>query len=372
MHTPFQRTNKKVCEFCGSELETISVALGVCRDCIINEVEGVHERVQKSHVESRRRFGLPATPPSKGIACGQCVNDCKIPRGGKGFCGIRGNTGEGVHSLVDGAVLEWYYDPHPTNCVGIWACPAGTDVGYPRYSYSRAIEYGYKNLAVFYGACTFDCLFCQNWSYRRLTKELFPIVSAEELASKVDESTSCVCYFGGDPTPQLQHAIETSRTILKQEKITRICLETNGSMSRPLLRKIADLSYESGGCIKFDLKAWDSRIHYALCGASNKQTLDNFKWLVRYNEERGDRGVPFVIASTLLVPGYVGANEVRAISSFIAENDPTIPYSLLAFHGCYEMSDMPNTRSKDADECFRAAINEGLARVRIGNAHLLW
>lgn len=60
--------------------------------------------------------------------------------------------------------VSWYYDPLPTNCVAAWVCPAGTGAGYPEYAYSRGVEYGYKNLAVFYQASSFDCLFCQNWN----------------------------------------------------------------------------------------------------------------------------------------------------------------------------------------------------------------
>ncbi|MEE8618654.1 MAG: hypothetical protein V3S84_00830 [Dehalococcoidales bacterium] len=43
-----------------------------------------------------------------------------------------------------------------------WVCPAGTGAGYPDFAYRAGVEYGYKNLAVFYHACSFDCLFYQN------------------------------------------------------------------------------------------------------------------------------------------------------------------------------------------------------------------
>jgi len=62
---------------------------------------------------------------------------------------------------------------------------------------------------------------------------LTPTMSALELAGRVDEKTSCICFFGGDPTPQLPHAIKTSEIALKDAKdILRICWESNGTMSR--------------------------------------------------------------------------------------------------------------------------------------------
>jgi pyruvate formate lyase activating enzyme len=70
------------------------------------------------------------------------------------------------------------------------------------------------------------------------------------------------------------------------------------------------------------------------------------------------------------VPGYVDAVEVELIAKFISSLDPEIPYSLLAFHPQYFMSDMPTTSKKQAEECL-AAAKQYLKNVRIGNIHLL-
>ena len=85
----------------------------------------------------------------------------------------------------------------------------------------------------------------------------------------------------------------------------------------------------------------------------------------------GGREVPLLVASTLLVPGYIDAQEVKSIAKFIASIDDSIPYSLLAFHPQFFMSDLPVTSRKHADECCEAAKSH-LKNVRIGNVHLLW
>lgn len=362
------------CEICESSSHLISGTLGVCGECI-KRGEGVH-RVMEAHAESRSRFGFPGEPPrdSDGTECGFCVNNCRIPLNGKGYCGLRTNAdGRLVHlaGTPEKGVVEWYYDSLPTNCVGDWCCPGGTGAGYPKYAHSKGgPEYGYKNLAVFYGACSFDCLFCQNWHYRERTRNLAPVMSAKELADKADDRTSCICYFGGDPTPQMPHAIRTSEFALEKAKgsILRICFETNGSMSSAMLKKAARLSLESGGCIKFDLKAFNENLNIALTGVTNKQTLKNFERLAEYGKQRKEP--PFLIASTLLVPGYVDAKEVEEIARFVSRLDTQIPYSLLAFHPQYYMADMPVTPRKQAEECYDAAAKH-LKNVRIGNLHLL-
>ena len=71
------------------------------------------------------------------------------------------------------------------------------------------------------------------------------------------------------------------------------------------------------------------------------------------------------------MPGYIDVEEVASIARFIANLDPDIPYSLLAFHPQFYMSDLPLTSNHQAQQCLQAARAAGLSKVRIGNLHLL-
>jgi pyruvate formate lyase activating enzyme len=140
-------------------------------------------------------------------------------------------------------------------------------------------------------------------------------------------------------------------------------------MDLRLLKRMIDLSWISGGCIKFDLKAWNEDIHKALCGVGNERTKENFAHMASRISERPDP--PPLVASTLLVPGYIDAIEIGEIARFIASLDVTIPYALLAFGPQFHMSDLPPTSRTMADHCLTVAREAGLERVRIGNVHLL-
>jgi pyruvate formate lyase activating enzyme len=361
------------CVNCGEESKLVSDTLQVCQDCIREDFDKVSPRIGKVHAKSRMEFDLPSEPPNdpSGVNCDLCVNECKIPEGEKGYCGLRKNEGGKLRGGgKDEGNLGWYYDHLPTNCVADWVCAGGSKAGYPEFSHSAGPEYGYKNLAVFYQACSFNCLFCQNWHFR---KDVYSKrkTTAEQLADCVDQKTSCICYFGGDPAPQIQHAIAASEAALKKNegKILRICWETNGAMNPDLLKKVADLSLKSGGCVKFDLKAFDENLNIALCGVTNKRTLQNFEMLAEIAKARPDP--PLLIASTLLVPGYVDSEEVSRIAGFIAALDKDIPYALLGFHPQFHMTDLPVTSRRHAEECETAAKGAGLRNVRIGNIHLL-
>jgi len=364
------------CQLCGERSPLISSRLGVCLQCIREKPESALQITDKVHAESRERFGLPAKPPHSldGVSCGMCANDCKIGMGEKGFCGLVYNVeGRLVRKggTSDKGILEWYYDPLPTNCVAWWFCPGCTGAGYPKYAYKPQAESGYSNLAVFYGACSYDCLFCQNWHYRSLASKLQPSMTAESLAQRVEEHVTCICYFGGDPAVQMPHALRTSQIALKNKRrrILRICWETNGYEKEELMLRAAEISLKSGGNLKFDLKTWNEKLNLALCGVSNKPTLRTFKLIGdKFFKQRPE--LPVLTASTLLVPGYVDTEEIEKIASFIAEINSEIPYTLLAFYPQYIMNDLPTTSREQANRCYQAA-KEHLKNVRIGNVNLL-
>ncbi len=356
------------CPLCGKE-KIVSRVIGVCRDCLIANPPLLRE-IGVRHNRVRALYGFPPFPQREGdTTCKLCANACVLREGEKGVCRAReANNGEVAPIAGEAAFVDWYKDPLPTNCVADWVCPGGSGSGYPRFALSPRAEVGYYNLAVFFGACTFNCLFCQNWHYRTLSRRR----SVEELLEDLTERVTCICYFGGDPTPQLEFAIRASQQALKKRegRILRICWETNGSMSRDKLEEMVELSLISGGCIKVDIKAWSKEVYFALTGTEARdRVFDNFAFIAKYIKKRPEP--PLLVASTLLVPGYVDIEEVKDIAKFIASLDRNIPYALLAFYPCFQMEDLPTTSRQHAQRCFNIAKEAGLTRVRLGNIHLL-
>jgi len=360
------------CVICHRQDKTISEVLQLCSYCIKRYPDKALPIAETVHKLIRRRFGLPAVAPKDnlGVECGQCVNKCKIPKDGIGYCGIKENKADKIKgtSSIKGK-LSWYHDFLPTNCVSDWVCPGGTEAGYPEFSVTAGPEKGFKNLAVFFHSCTFNCLYCQNWHFRQYT--LKPrSYSVEDLVKAVDDRTTCICFFGGDPASQMPFALKASKEALKnrRDKPLRICWESNGSMNRGLLKEMLRLSMETGGVIKFDLKAYNNNLHLALTGVTNERTLENFAYIGNFFSERPS--VPILVASTLLVPGYVEEEEVRAIAKFISSINKDIPYTLLGFFPHYYMNDLPLLDWDVADKCKKAALEEGLRKVKISNIHL--
>jgi pyruvate formate lyase activating enzyme len=293
------------------------------------------------------------------------------------YCGLRNiqknNNGELPYPKKSKGYIHGYIDANPTNCCNSWFCPAGTSSGYPEFSCSNGPEYGTYSYAAFLYGCTFNCLFCQNSSHKYFKKRhLFDI---ETLANQIvkNENITCLCYFGGTPESQLPFSIALAELILEkleEKRKFRICWEWNGSGRRDLVEKCMNIAINTGGNIKFDLKSFNEKLNLAMCGVSNKRTLDNFKYLAEnYFGTRGD-DMPEMSGCTLMVPGYTNHEEVEQIARFVSEINDNIPYSLLVFHGDYQMRDLRLTPKKQAEKCLEVA-KKYLKKINLINKFLL-
>jgi pyruvate formate lyase activating enzyme len=349
----------QTCALCGHRSRLIAGQLGVCSRCIRARPREALGLADAAHARARELFGLPDHPPrtAGGRRCPLCANHCQIGEGERGFCGLRESQEGTLRHLAgtpDRGLLHWYRDPLPTNCVADPFCAGHS-------------QRGKHNLAVFYAACSADCLFCQNWHFRETDPACSSYVSARELAAAANPRTRCVCYFGGDPATQMPHALAASR-LLAQQGIA-VCWETNGTANSRHMDRALELSLSTGGCVKFDLKAYHEGLHRALTGVSNRRTLENFARAATRFDERPEPAP--VVASTLLVPGYVDAAEVGRVARFIAGLNPAIPYVLLGFGPSFLFADLPRTSVRHAEESEGAARAAGLLTVRVGNRHLL-
>ena len=82
------------------------------------------------------------------------------------------------------------------------------------------------------------------------------------------------------------------------------------------------------------------------------------------------KSLPQMSACTLMVPGYTNHEEVEQIAKFVSSINREIPYSLLIFHGDYQMKDLGITPRKQAEKCLETA-KKYLRHVHLGNRFLL-
>lgn len=373
------------CELCGSSSKTISNTIGVCANCLRSCGEKSLEVARRAHRDYRASMKLPLAVPRHGeTTCRICINECSISEGSRGYCGfwtVKNGTLNPITSDPSVGLVFWYYDPHPTNCVAGPLCPANTSRGYPQFTKSKGVEVGYYNLAVFYTACNLNCLFCQNWEHKAILaedrlKSRYRKTVGELVEEALNRRVTCVCYFGGDPAPQIHHALAASRKILAEKNsddVKRICWETNGLENTAIMKQMAELSLVSGGIVKIDWKAWSPEVYEALTGVDGRKAIErlttNVKLVSSLAKDRSEP--PLLVISTLLVPGYVDEYEVGKIAEFLASVDSEIPLILLAFHPDNVLRDLPPTSRRHVEAAQREVLSAGLKEVYIGNVWLL-
>jgi pyruvate formate lyase activating enzyme len=371
------------CKFCGKTEKVISEILQVCRKCLLEgDWEKVKPHILNVHKQVRQLVELPEKPPKAErpnvkLKCNLCMNECSLSDEDVSYCGLRNiqlrTSGQLPYPSKSKGYIHGYIDANPTNCCNSWFCPAGTSSGYPKYSDSKGPEFGTYSYAAFFYGCSYNCLFCQNSSHKLFSKRhLFDV---ETLANQIvkNKKITCLCYFGGTPEPQLPFSINLAEKVLQkteyEKRIMRICWEWNGSGKKEWIIKAMEIALKTGGNIKFDLKTFNEKLNLALCGVSNRRTLENFKFLAE-NYFGIRKNLPEMSACTLMVPGYTNHKEVEQIVKFVSSINPEIPYSLLIFHGDYQMRDLGITPRKQALKCLEVA-KKYLENVNLGNKFLL-
>ncbi|MHA2250307.1 MAG: radical SAM protein, partial [Candidatus Kariarchaeaceae archaeon] len=168
-----------------------------------------------------------------------------------------------------------------------------------------------------------------------------------------------VAFTGGDILCKPDFYIDVAQKIKAMHDDLWVLLETNGYGLTPQnLEK-----YSSGGIDSFwlDIKAYSSDIYKKLCGTSNTHILDSVSRII---------DLDFTLeVLTLHIPGLVETEEHQKIAKLIADVDPNISTTLLAFFPCYKL-ESPSYRApmkEEIVESFLSMENEGLKNLRIGN-----
>ena len=179
-----------------------------------------------------------------------------------------------------------------------------------------------KTICPYFWGCNFDCRGCirkkdlrdihlNHDCYLPTTKPR--LLDLEEVIDNLRNlEIEKVIFMGGEPTidPELLKLAE----LIHDEFHTYNILLTNGFFL-PLLENIDEV------CLS--IKAYTNAIHKDFTGNSNHKVLENFKRLYRSDVR--------LRSESILIPDYIGCDEIENIARFIASIDPGIPYRIDAY-----------------------------------------
>ena len=163
---------------------------------------------------------------------------------------------------------------------------------------------------------------CPTTSMQRIDRK----VTAEELLqiAKADQvffesSGGGITISGGEPLGQAPFVKEVLK--LMQENHIHTCIETSMFAGTKTFAEIVPYVDQ----FLVDIKLWDEELHKKYCGVSNRQILENFRYLVSQKKP--------VLVRIPLIPGITATREnLTAIRAFVDALDPGIEIEALNYN----------------------------------------
>src|SRR3954465_5531604 len=286
-----------------------------------------------------REGELYDTLPDGRLRCYACGHCCPLPEGAIGVCKVRFN--EGGRRRV-----PWGY------VGGVQCDPIEKKPFF--HAHPGALAYSFGMLG-----CDLHCGYCQNWVTSQALCDpaaISPPMHAragDMVADAVRRGARVLVSTYNEPLITAEWAVEIFKEAKAAGLVTGFVSNGNGTPQvLESLRPWIDL-------YKVDLKSFDDR-HYRELGGRLEPILDTIRRL-----HAMDIWVEIV---TLLIPGFNDSpDELKRLTSFIADVSPTIPWHVTAFHKDYRMSDPEKPTPEMLMAAAAMARDAGLRYVYAGN-----
>ena len=276
------------------------------------------------------------------VVCDLCHRRCVIAPGRYGACGVRKNINGKLYTIVYGLLTAMNLDPiekkplmhfHPGSAV----------------------------LSISTVGCNFYCKFCQNWelSQSRLEKGLYGRYRSPEdvVETALSVGADGVTYTYNEPTIFYEFMYDTAK--LAKSRGLFNTMVTNGYMTPEAIREIG--KYIDAATVDFKGSA-NKDFYRKVMGVPDPEPI--FESLLEMKKHGW-----WIEVTNLIVP-ELGDSErdLRVLARWIAENlGPETPFHLLRFHPDYMLTNVPPTPVSTLEKLAKAAIDEGLKHVYIGN-----
>ncbi|MCM8761025.1 MAG: AmmeMemoRadiSam system radical SAM enzyme [Candidatus Omnitrophica bacterium] len=242
--------------------------------------------------------------------CHLCPNECVIPNGGRGSCGVRINRNSVLYSEIYGRTTSIALDPIEKK---------------PLYHYHP----GKYILSLGTKGCNMHCDFCQNWHISQDLKVPTENITPTQIVEKAKEVGSFgIAYTYNEPFIWYEFVLDTAK--LARKNGLENVLVTNGYVNMAPLEGM--LPYI--GAMNIDLKSFNEDFYAKICKARLKPVLDVIKRSVKSCH---------VELTTLLIPSLNDSeDEIEKEVDWIYENlGPEIPLHFSRYFPCYKMSLRP-------------------------------
>ena len=288
---------------------------------------------------SAREGELYERLPDRRVRCFACGHRCPIPDGALGVCKVRYNAGGRL-------LVPWGYVAN-VQCDPIEKKPFF-------HAYPGALTYSFGMFG-----CDLHCGYCQNWVTSQSIRDPDAAVTPMERSSHdlVDEAVRLgarvMVSTYNEPLITAEWGVGVFQAARAAGMATAFVSNGNATPEAlDYLRPWVDL-------YKVDLKSFDDR-HYRRLGGRLAPIMESIQGL-------HDAGIWIEIV-TLLIEGFNDEpGELAALTRFIADVSPEIPWHVTAFHRDYKMQNPIDTTPQMLVRAVEIGRRAGLKFVYAGN-----
>ncbi len=274
------------------------------------------------------------------LQCDLCPRRCRLDRGQRGLCFVRGRLDDEVVLTTWGRSSGFCVDPIEKKPLNHFL------PGTPVLSFGTA-------------GCNLFCRFCQNWDISKSREQdtLQTRATPEAIASAA-ERLGCrsVAYTYNDPLIFLEYAVDVAGAC--RERGLRSVAVTAGYVSpepRAEFFSVMDAA-------NIDLKGFSESFYKGFCSAELGAVLETIEYVHSETDV-------WLELTTLLIPGANDSDaELEAMSRWVVEHlGPDVPWHFTAFHPDFKLRGKPTTPPATLSRARRIAREAGIHHVYTGN-----
>jgi len=280
----------------------------------------------------------------KNVVCELCPNNCFIPEGFTGWCGVRHNKKGKLYSLNYEKPVAIAIDPVEKKPL-------------------KFFHSGEKILSIGTYGCNLHCKNCQNFGisqaeYFKDKIKYTKTVSAKEIIKRTKEAgLKLIAFTYNEPTIFYEYMIEIAK-LAKKAKIKTV-LVSNGMIAEEPLKEL--LPYLDAANI--DVKSFKNSFYKEVSSSLAIAPILTLKNTLKTLFEAGVH----LELTHLVIPDYSSKQEVDEICKWVKnELSSEVPIHLSRFFPYYKMNNKPATDIKFLKELEKTA-KKHLKKVIMGN-----
>jgi len=326
-------TKREFLKFCGASFCMLSVA------CLYGFPETSRAQMAKKGLIKTKLSPYFTSLDGGKIQCELCPRRCRVPKGKRGFCGVRENQEGKYYSLVYGNPCALHLDPIEKKPF-FHVLPATT-------SFSLATA-----------GCNFQCKFCQNWEISQASPEdVYSYeVTPEIVVKKAKEmGAHSVAYTYVEPVIFYEYMLDIAYLVRKAGLLN--VTHSNGFINPDPLRNLCKVI----DAANIDLKGFTETFYREMCAGELAPVLETLKTLKKEK-------IHLEITNLMIPTKNDEISMVREMCLWVKkELGADTPIHFSRFYPLYKLRSLLPTPGSTLEKARAMAFSAGLEYVYIGN-----